>query len=186
VVKVLSSDEAPLVGIRQLLGLEQNAPIPPCDVRLGTTVATNALLQRRGAPTLLVITRGFSDLLAIGTQARPDIFALHIEKPGRLQREVLEVDARSDGSGNTLARPRHDDVYEQLVAARARGLESVAISVLHAYAAPELELELERWARAAGFAHVTVAHECAREIGFLRRTQTAVLALCARDQQPRE
>jgi 5-oxoprolinase (ATP-hydrolysing) len=175
VTKVLSSDDAPLLGIRTLLGLPRGAPIPPCEVRLGTTIATNALLERRGAPTLLVTSCGFADLLAIGTQARPDIFALRIVKPGVLQREVLELDARADPEGRILARPDERPARLALEAARARGLESVAISVLHAYAAPELELQIGEWARAAGFAHVRLSHQAASEIGFLRRTQTAVL-----------
>ena len=79
VVKILSSDEAPLVGIRALLGLAAEAPIPPCVVRMGTTVATNALLERKGVRTLLVVPRGFGDLLRIGNGARPDLFALHIK-----------------------------------------------------------------------------------------------------------
>src|SRR5689334_15332478 len=89
VAKVLSSDRAPLVAIRQILGLEDRSPIPPCDVRMGTTVATNALLERKGTPSALVVTRGFADLLEIGTQARPHIFDLEIRKPALLHREVL-------------------------------------------------------------------------------------------------
>ena len=80
VTKVLSGPDSPLVGMRKLLGLARSAPIPPCEVRIGTTLATNALLERKGVPTGLLITRGFADLLAIGTQARPDLFALRIEK----------------------------------------------------------------------------------------------------------
>ncbi|HWN67307.1 MAG TPA: hydantoinase/oxoprolinase N-terminal domain-containing protein, partial [Haliangium sp.] len=72
--KVLSSDRAPLVGIRRILGLDDDAPIPACEVRMGTTIATNALLERRGTRCALVITRGFRDLLAIGNQTRPQIF----------------------------------------------------------------------------------------------------------------
>jgi 5-oxoprolinase (ATP-hydrolysing) len=175
VVKVLSSDEAPLIGIRTLLGLSGEAPLPPCSVRMATTVATNALLERRGVRTLLVITTGFRDLLRIGTGARPDIFALNIERPTMLYEEVLEVDARADARGQVVARPTRTSVEAALMSARQRGIESVAVAVLHAYLAPELELELCEYAREAGFLHVTASHECAREVGFLRRTQTAVL-----------
>src|SRR5690242_6772254 len=76
ITKVLSSDDAPLVALRQLLHLAAADPIPPCDVYMGTTLATNALLERKGVPTALVITRGFADLLAIGDQTRPDLFSL--------------------------------------------------------------------------------------------------------------
>jgi 5-oxoprolinase (ATP-hydrolysing) len=92
VAKVLSSDRAPLEGIRQLLGIGPRDPIPPCNVRMGTTLATNALLERKGQRFALLITRGFRDLLEIGTQARPDLFALEIRKPGVLYDAVLEVD----------------------------------------------------------------------------------------------
>ncbi|MBC8071659.1 MAG: hypothetical protein IAG13_25260, partial [Deltaproteobacteria bacterium] len=76
--KLLSCDEAPLQAIRDVLGLGEAEPIPPCELRLGTTLATNALLERRGHPCALVVTRGFADLLEIGDQSRPEIFALSI------------------------------------------------------------------------------------------------------------
>src|SRR5262245_28781370 len=114
VAKLLSSDRAPLDAIRELLGLTARAAIPPCDVRMGTTLATNALLERKGAPFALAITRGFRDLLAIGTQARPKLFDLEIEKPELLYREVLEVDARADSHGETLARPDPESLRRDL------------------------------------------------------------------------
>ena len=94
--KVLSSDRATLDVIRSVMGLDADAPIPACDLRIGTTLATNALLERRGRRTALAITRGFGDLLAIGTQARPDLFALDIRKPEALPERVIEIDARLD------------------------------------------------------------------------------------------
>ena len=173
--KVLSSDRAPLVAIRSLLGLAEGAPIPPCRVRMGTTVATNALLERRGTPTLLLITRGFAELLAIGTQARPDLFALNIRKPEVLYRAVLEVDARAAADGTILARPDPTETLRRLTRARQKGIQSVAIVTLHACAAPELERELGQLARQAGFTHVSLSHEVAPELGMLRRADTTVL-----------
>ncbi len=96
-VKVLSSDRAPLVGIRSLLGIDENAPIPPCQVRMGTTLATNALLERHGTVCALAITRGFRDLLEIGTQARPRIFELDIVKPELLYKQAAAENPPSDG-----------------------------------------------------------------------------------------
>src|SRR5215207_4818772 len=93
VIKVLSSDHAPVIGIRRLLGLRDDEAVPPCDVRMGTTVATNALLERRGVATALAITRGFGDLLVIGDQTRPELFALDIIKPSPLPCAVVELDA---------------------------------------------------------------------------------------------
>lgn len=172
VTKVLSSDRAPLDGIRQILGLAATDPIPPCDVRMGTTVATNALLERTGVPCALVVTRGFGDLLEIGTQARPAIFDLEIAKPEVLYREVLEVDARQTPDGTVLARPDPDRLATDLAALRARGIDSVAVLVVHGFAHPELELEIGAAARAAGFGQVSLSHDIAREIGMLGRGDT--------------
>jgi 5-oxoprolinase (ATP-hydrolysing) len=175
VTKVLSSDRAPLEGIRQLLGLAADAPIPPCDVRMGTTLATNALLERRGVPTALVITRGFADLLAIGDQTRPDLFALDIERPRPLPGAVLETAARCDAAGKLLAGVDADHVLAELASLRARGLESVAIVVMHDYTAGRLEQELAALAADAGFAHVVVSHEVSPQLGLLARAETTVV-----------
>ena len=110
VAKVLSSDRAPLDAIRGILGLSDDEAIPACDIRMGTTIATNALLERNGTPCGLLVTRGFRDLLEIGTQARPAIFELRIRKPGVLYQDVVEVDARADAAGEVLARPDPDAV----------------------------------------------------------------------------
>ena len=169
VAKVLSTQRAPLEGIRQILGLGPGDPIPASDVRMGTTIATNALLERKGTPFALVITRGFRDLLEIGTQARPDIFDLRIHKPEVLYQEVLEVAARADAEGQILERPDPDEVRVQLRALVERGLRSVAIVILHAYQAAELERELGEIALAVGFEHVALSHEVAAEIGLVAR-----------------
>lgn len=175
VAKVLSSDRAPLIGIREILQLEEDAPIPPSDIRMGTTVATNALLERKGAPVALVVTRGFADLLEIGTQARPAIFDLEIDKPQVLYREVLEVDARCDRDGRVLAEPNPDALREDLAAAKARGISSVAIVVIHAYRNPELEERIAAIAEQIGFDHVTASHAVAREIGMVGRGDTTTV-----------
>ena len=175
VAKVLSSDRAPLIGIRRILGLPDDGPIPPCDVRMGTTVATNALLERKGAPLALVITRGFKDLLAIGTQARPDIFALDIHKPETLYAEVIEVDARLDASGQVLHRPDRTDLIDDLKRIRAQGIDSLAVVVVHAYANPVLEDEIAQVARQVGFGHVCTSAGMAKEIGMVARGDTATV-----------
>ena len=175
VVKVLSSDEAPLLGIRQLLDLPPDAPIPPCDVRLGTTLATNALLERKGRPCALVITRGFGDLLQIGDQTRPDIFALQIHRPEVLYEQVLEVDARLGADGGVLERFDRPSVAEQLHGLKASGIEAVAVVVLHAYRDPSLEDELVALAHEVGFEHVVGSVQAAAELGLLARGDTAVL-----------
>jgi len=175
VTKVLSSNRAPIEGIRALLDLPPAAPIPACHVRMGTTIATNALLERRGAPCALVITRGFRDALAIGTQARPRIFDVRIDKPELLYDRVVEVDARADANGDIVARPDKEELRATLAAVKAGGIDSLAVVVLHAYRAEQLEREIGEVARAVGFGHVSLSCEVANELGLVGRGDTAVV-----------
>lgn len=171
--KVLSSDRAPLEGIRQLLGLRADQPIPPCRVRMGTTLATNALLERKGERFALLITRGFRDLLQIGTQARPDLFALAIRKPSVLYDEVLEIDARCDREGVLLDRPDPARLLSELTALRGRGIDSAAVVVLGDHRGGGLEREIGELARAAGLREISLSHELAPRLGLLARADTA-------------
>jgi 5-oxoprolinase (ATP-hydrolysing) len=175
VTKVLSSDDAPLRGIRALLGLRPDEPLPPCELRMGTTLGTNALLERKGRACALAITRGFGDLLEIGDQSRPEIFAVPIHRPPPLHAAVLELDARLDPEGRVLARPEPEALRARLRELRARGLTSLAVAVLHAYRDGTLEQEVAALARAEGFAHVSCSHEVAAAIGLLSRSDTAVV-----------
>ena len=172
-VKLLSSDLAPLAGIRRLMGLDEAAQIPACRVRMGTTLATNALLERTGAACGLVISRGFGDLLEIGDQTRPDLFALAIAPRTVLPRRVLEVDARLDCDGAVLQRPDMAGLLAELQGWRQGGVVSVAVAVIHAYRDGALEREIGAVARAAGFDDVTLSHEVAGVQGLLARVETA-------------
>ena len=134
--------DAAVHGIRTLLGLGPDEPIPPGRidaVRMGTTVATNALLERTGEPTLLVITRGFGDALRIGYQNRPELFARHIVLPELLHERVIEVDERVDVAGRVLVPLDRDRAEDDLRAAFAAGLRAVAIVLVHGYRFPEHE-----------------------------------------------
>jgi 5-oxoprolinase (ATP-hydrolysing) len=173
VAKVLSSDRAPLEGIRELLAIAPDAPIPPCHVRMGTTLATNALLERKGQRFALLITRGFRDLLEIGTQARPELFALAIRKPSVLYDTVLEVDSRADRDGNPLVRPNRATLLAELESLRADGIDSVAVVVLGDHRSGALELEIAELARLAGITHISLSHALAPRIGLLARGDTA-------------
>lgn len=175
VVKVPSSDEAPLVGIRRLLGLGPEQAIPPCEVRLGTTIGTNALLERRGARSALVLTRGFGDLLRLGDQTRPDLFALRIEPAAPLPEQVLEVDARLDAEGNVLARPDLARLTQELQQLKAAGIDSLGVALLNDYREGLLEAEIAAVARACGFAHVATSHELSPSIGYLARASSVAL-----------
>ena len=173
-VKVLSSDRAPLVAIRQILGLDEEAPIPPCRVRMGTTIATNALLERRGAACALLITRGFRDLLAIGTQARPHLFDLEIRRPELLYQHAVEVDARTTADGRALTRPNRVALRAQLAEVQSRGIDSLAVVLLNAFVSSELEREIGELAHSMGFGHVSLSSEVASEIDWLTCAFTEV------------
>jgi 5-oxoprolinase (ATP-hydrolysing) len=178
VAKLLSADEAPAAGVRSLLaralGLAPDAPLPPCTVKLGTTVATNALLERRGVRTLLVANRGLADVLEIGTQERPDLFALHVEKPAPLHARALEAAGRVGPDGETIEPPDPAVLAGALAAARGEGFEAVACVAIHASAHPAIEQAWAAAARAAGFSYVAASHEVANELGLLARGETTV------------
>jgi len=176
VAKVLSGALAPVAGIRALLDLDAGTQIPACDIRLGTTLATNALLERQGAAMALVITRGFGDLFAIGDQTRRVLFALAIAKPNPLASEVLEVDARVGATGEPLSTPDFEALRREFEDLRGRGVESLAVVLMHAYTAggAQLEREVGRCAVAAGFDSklVCLSHQVSGVQGMLARGET--------------
>ena len=143
-------------------------------VRLGTTVATNALLERAGAPTLLVTSQGMRDALVIGYQERPDIFARAIRRPSPLYRHVVEVPERVDAQGQVLTPLDEDALGRALAAARAAGIEAVAIAFLHGFRHPAHEIRAAAIARAAGFDEVIASHAAAPLLGFVARGDTTV------------
>ncbi|MGD1015872.1 MAG: hydantoinase B/oxoprolinase family protein [Roseiarcus sp.] len=170
--------DAAVHAIRDLLSLAPGAPIPSGAigfVKMGTTVATNALLERRGERTLLVTTKGFCDALEIGYQARPKIFARNIVKPEQLYASVVEIDERILADGTVEAAPDLDAVRADLARAKAEGFEAVAIVFMHAYRYPRHEREVAKIARALGFAQVSVSHECSPLIKLVGRGDTAVV-----------
>ncbi len=170
-------DDAALHAIRGVLGIAPGHPIPPDrigTVRMGTTVATNALLERKGAPTALVITKGFGDALEIGTQARPDIFAKAVVKPSMLYARVVEATERVRADGTVETPLDAAALRTDLAAARAAGITSLAIVFMHAWAHPAHEQQAAVIAREAGFDHVSVSHEVAPLIKLVWRGDTTV------------
>src|SRR5450756_2422770 len=170
--------DAAVQGIRDLLGLKAGEPIPPGRVgavKMGTTVATNALLERKGERTLLLITKGFRDALKIGYQARPKIFARHIIKPDMLYERVAEVGERVRADGTVERAPDLDQVRRDLEAAKADGIAAVAIVFTHAYRYPEHERQVAALAREMGFAQVSVSHEVSPLIKLVGRGDTTVV-----------
>jgi 5-oxoprolinase (ATP-hydrolysing) len=144
-------------------------------LRVGTTVATNALLERKGEPVLLVTTAGFGDALRIGDQSRPDIFARRIVPPARLHAAVIEARERIDASGAVVLPLDRDGLRRELAAARASGLRAVAIVFMHGWRHTAHEREAAAVARSLGFEEVSVSHELSPLVRFGARGETAVL-----------
>ncbi|MEY3463653.1 MAG: hypothetical protein RLZZ468_1431, partial [Cyanobacteriota bacterium] len=166
-------------AIRQLLGLAPGQPIPPGqveEVRLGTTVATNALLEHRGAPVLLLINRGCADLLSIGDQHRPEIFALAIERPQPLALRVVEVGGRLDAQGLELEPLQLDGALAaELEAARAAGYHSCGVALLHSTRNPVHERRLGAWLAERGFGAVSLSHQLSRRPRLVPRGHTTLV-----------
>ena len=170
--------DAAVEGIRRLLGLAPGAAIPSDRigaVKMGTTVATNALLERKGERTLLLITKGFRDALRIGYQARPKIFAKHIIKPDMLYERVAEVDERVRADGTVERALDLDAVRTELLRAKADGIGAVAVVLMHAYRYSDHERRIAAQARELGFAQVSASHEVSPLIKLVGRGDTTVV-----------
>jgi 5-oxoprolinase (ATP-hydrolysing) len=170
--------DAAVAGIRHLLGLRSGDPLPADQigtVRLGTTVATNALLERKGEPTVLVITRGFRDALRIAYQNRPRIFDRHIVLPEMLYDRVIEVDERIGAHGDLVAPLDEAAAEDALRRAYADGFRAVAIVFMHGYRYPDHEARVARLARGIGFPQVSVSHEVSPLMRLVSRGDTTVV-----------
>lgn len=170
--------DAAVQGVRDLLGLAAEAPIPPGTidaVKMGTTVATNALLERKGDRTVLLITKGMRDLLRIGYQNRPRLFDLNIVLPELLYEQVIEVDARLDAQGNVLTPLDPEAVRAALAGAYERGFRSVAVALMHGYRFPEHERAIGEIARAQGFTQISLSHAVSPLIKLVSRGDTTVV-----------
>jgi 5-oxoprolinase (ATP-hydrolysing) len=170
--------DAAVAGIRHLLGLQPHEPITPAQVecvKMGTTVATNALLERKGEPTLLVTTRGFRDALRIAYQDRPKIFERHIVLPELLYSRVIEAVERVGAHGEVEQALDEAHLRERLWAAFDAGLRSVAIVFMHGYRYPAHELAAAQLAREAGFTQVSVSHQVSPLMKLVSRGDTTVV-----------
>jgi len=170
--------DAAMAGIRDCLGLSSADPIPSGmieAVKVGTTVGTNALLTHLGEPTVLVITSGFADALMIGDQARPDIFALDIQKPPPLYDLVVEAEERMDVHGQILVPLDEAELIVRLREVRQSGYDACAIAFLHAWKNPLHELRAGKLARLAGFGQVSLSHQVSPLIKFIPRAETTLL-----------
>ena len=168
-------DDAAVEGIRRLLAAAGNAGARVDAVKMGTTVATNALLERRGEPVALVVTKGFRDALAIAYQSRPDIFALHIRKPAPLETQIIEADERVGADGAVLRELDEAALRRDLAAARERGITAVAACLVHGYRWTAHEQRVAAIAGELGYTQISVSHETAPVIKFVSRAQTTLV-----------
>ncbi len=171
-------EDAAVQGIRDLLELTEGEPIPSSAIdaiKMGTTVATNALLERKGERTLLLITRGFRDLPRIGYQNRPRLFDLEIKLPEMLFSEVEECVERVDARGNVLTPLDLEAAEAALQEHFDKGIRSVAIALAHGYRYPAHEILLADAARAIGYTQISVSHQVSPLIKLVSRTDTTVV-----------
>lgn len=173
--EITSNEEAPILGARLLTGTALNETFPPMIFKLGSTRGTNALLERKGARTLFIVTRGFADLLEIGNQARPDIFAMNVVKRLMLYSGVVELDERIDARGRVLKRPDMEAFRKELGRLKASGFESAAICLMNSYINPSHELLLGEELRSMGIKAVSVSHIISPLIKILNRADTTVV-----------
>jgi len=190
ILKLLSENpqqypDAPLEGIRRIIQEVTGKPTEkiPSEriewVRMGTTLATNAFLERKGTRSALVITKGFGDLLKIGKQNRPQIFKLKIEKPSPLYECVLEIDERvrilPSDKIEVLRAPDIENIKKQLVELRQKGIKSLAIAFMHAYVFPDHERVVKKIAQECGFENISLSSEVLPLIKLVDRGQTTCL-----------
>ena len=170
--------DAAVHGIKTLLGLDADASIPAgqiAAVKMGTTVATNALLERKGERTLLLITQGLKDLLRIGYQNRPALFDLHIKLPELLYEDVVEVEERLAADGEVITPLNLQSAAQALKNAYDNGFRSVAIALMHAYRFTDHEVQLGALARDIGFTQISLSHDASPLIKLVSRGDTAVV-----------
>ena len=176
--KYLSEDparpgDAAVNAIRDLTGAGAGA-LPPLAIRMGSTVATNALLERKGEPTLLAITRGFGDALTIGYQDRPDLFARKLDRIPPPHAEVAEIVERVGPDGEILIALDEECARASLQAARDRGIASIAIVLMHGYRYPAHEARLAEIARKLGFTQISTSHDVSALIKLVGRGDTTL------------
>lgn len=170
--------DATIAGIKQILDIALDQPIPSGlvdTVKMGTTVATNALLERKGERTLLIVNEGFRDALRIGDQARPRLFDLNIALPSPLYSKVVEISGRIDVHGKELSALDEASIRSMLDAARGEGFSSCAIVLMHAWKYGDHERRVAALARAAGFTQISASHEVSPLLRLIPRGHTAVV-----------
>ncbi len=173
--ELTSHEEAPVLGARLITQTALHETFPDLQLKLGSTKGTNALLENKGAKTLFIVTKGFADLLKIGNQARPDIFAMNVEKPQQLTHQILEVDERLDAKGNIL-KPLDEAAFKkQILELDQTKIESIAIALMNAYVNPVHEKKIAAVLSELGIDFVSTSTGLSPLIKILNRAETTVV-----------
>ncbi|MCW5777211.1 MAG: hydantoinase B/oxoprolinase family protein [Phycisphaeraceae bacterium] len=173
--ELAAPEEAPTLAARMVTGTPPGAPLPRMEMRLGTTRATNALLERRGGRVAFFVTRGFGDLLLIGDQSRPDLFTLRIERPEPLCEAAVEVDERLDAHGCVLREPDLEAVEHEARRLADLGVQAAAVALLHSWTNPAHERAVIAAVRRGGIERVVASSDLSSRIKLLWRAETAVV-----------
>ena len=174
-IEISSHEEVPVFAARLLTKTSFNKSFPEIEMKLGSTRGTNALLERKGAKTIFITTKGLKDLLVIGTQQRPDLFALKIEKEKPLYSAVLEVNERIDSDGKILQKLTNSEIDLLIQQVKKIHADSVAIALLNSYKNPAHEIELEKSFLKAGIKFVSISHKLSTQIKILPRAETTIV-----------
>ncbi len=172
--EITSNEEAPVLGARLITQTGLNETFPDLSLKLGSTKGTNALLESKGARTLFIVTRGFKDLLVIGNQARPDIFALNVQKRKQITHNIIEADERIDAKGNILKVP-DINAFKAQVQSFKNKVEAVAITLMNSYINPAHEIQLAKILRDEGFNFISTSSKITPLIKILNRAETTVV-----------
>lgn len=171
--EITAYEEAPVLAARLITKTPLDQQLPPMEMRLGSTRGTNALLEKKGAGFGFITTKGFEDLIKIGTQQRPDIFALRVDRHPPLYKNVYSLEQRMDKAGNVLCAPAHDAIQSLIAQLQADNIHNVAIAFLHSYVNPEHEYQLCDALQKAGIRYISCSADMASSIRIVPRATTA-------------
>lgn len=173
--ELVSEEEAPILGIRLITQTSAGEPLPEIRIKLGSTKGTNALLEKKGARILFFVTNGFRDIIEIGTQQRPDIFARNVQKPEPLYETVVEVDERIDSDGKILKPLDITSLEERIKGLVELGFDTAAVAFMNSYKNPDHEKRFKKYLQKSGFRNVSASFELSSLIKFLPRAETTVV-----------
>ncbi|MEL7833975.1 hydantoinase B/oxoprolinase family protein [Fodinibius sp. Rm-B-1B1-1] len=173
--EVRSDEEAPVLAMRLVTETSVRDTLPPIDLRLATTKATNALLEEKGVPTAFFVTNGFEDLLEISTQQRPDLFALEIKKRCPIYEQVVGVEERLGTDGDIITSLELSPLESRVEQILGEGIKSAAVAFMHSYKNGEHERQLKQWLLEKGFEHVSISSELSPFIRIIPRAETTLV-----------